>query len=240
MKNCSHEEILNVIRKNSGKPIRDAFLNSYMGNDHIRYPIDTPSLCAIAKDWMRDHQDLSADALADVLTSLIEGESSTEKIIAGIMLRYATPPQRKFDPIIFDRWLDHLVGWTEVDVVCTGNFPAKELPSEWTKWKKLLTKLSKDPNINKRRASLVLFCSPLSRVKDDDLAEVAFQNIERLKPEKEVLITKAISWVLRSMIKHYRESVSDYLDEHAGTLPKIAVRETRTKLTTGRKTNVRN
>ena len=37
------------------------------------------------------------------------------------------------------------------------------------------------------------------------------------------------------MIKHYRELVSDYLDEQAEMLPKIAVRETRTKLTTEKK-----
>lgn len=236
MKNRFHDEILKLIRKNSGKPIRDPFLNSYMGNDHIRYPIDTPSLRAIAKNWMRAHKDLLPHSLADVLTSLIQGESSTEKIIAGIMLGYATPAQRKFDPIIFDRWLDHLAGWTEVDAVCTGDFPAKQLPTEWSKWKKLLTKLSKDSNINKRRASLVLLCSPLTRAKHDDLVEVAFQNIGRLKSEKQVLITKAISWVLRSMIKHHRERVADYLQSHAESLPKIAVRETRTKLATGRKT----
>lgn len=236
MKNRFHEEILKLIRENSGKPVRDAFLNSYMGNDHLRYPIDMPSLRTITRQWMRDHKHLSAEDFADVLTNLMEGKSSTEKITAGIMLGYATPAQRKFDPMIFDKWLDHLVGWNEVDAACTGDFHTKEIPPEWPKWKKLLSKLSKDSNINKRRASLVLLCSPVSRVKDDRLAGMALQNIERLKSEKEVLITKAISWVLRSMIKHYRELVSNYLDEQEETLPKIAVRETKTKLTTGKKT----
>jgi 3-methyladenine DNA glycosylase AlkD len=37
------------------------------------------------------------------------------------------------------------------------------------------------------------------------------QNVDRLKSEKSVLITKAISWVLRSMIKHNRTLVEDYL-----------------------------
>jgi 3-methyladenine DNA glycosylase AlkD len=68
------------------------------------------------------------------------------------------------------------------------------------------------------------------------LAEEAFRRIEKLKSEKEIMITKAISWVLRSMIRHYRSEVSNYVDQNAATLPKIAVRETRVKLDTGIKT----
>ena len=53
--------------------------------------------------------------------------------------------------------------------------------------------------------------------------------------EKEVLITKAVSWLLRSMIKYYRNEVTDYLNENKESLPKIAVREVSIKLETGRK-----
>jgi 3-methyladenine DNA glycosylase AlkD len=238
MANPFHQEILKLIQKNSGKPTQHTFLDSYLGNDHMRYPIAAPALRAIAKEWMRAHRDLTSKELAGLLTSFIEGESSTEKVMAGIMMGYSASMQRKFDPMIFDQWLDHLIGWAEVDAVCTGDFTITQLPAEWPKWKKLVNKLSKDHNINKRRASLVLFSSPLSRVKDDRIAKVAFQIINRLKSEKEVLITKAISWVLRSMIKHYKESVATYLKENKETLPKIAVRETLIKLKTGRK-NVR-
>lgn len=235
MINAFHEEILNLIKKNSGKGTRHTFSDSYLGNNHPRYPITIPCLRVIAKDWMRAHRHLDPCALADLLTSLIEGESSTEKMMAGIMMGYATHPQRQFDPIIFDRWLNQLEGWAEVDAVCTGDFTITQLPSDWPRWKRLLNRLSKDPNINKRRASLVLFCSPVSRIKDDRLAEMAFKNLERLKSEKDVLITKAISWLLRSMIRHYRESVSAYISQNQETLPRIAVRETLTKLKTGRK-----
>jgi len=238
MVNPFHQEILKLIQKNSGKPTQHTFLDSYLGNDHMRYPIAAPALRAIAKEWMRAHRDLPTDVFADLLTSLIEGESSTEKVMAGIMMDYSIPMQRNFNPMIFDQWLDHLIGWAEVDAVCTGDLTITQLPADWPKWKKLLIKLSKDVNINKRRASLVLFCSPLSRHKDDRMSELAFQIINRLKSEKEVLITKAISWVLRSMIKHYKENVATYLKENKETLPKIAVRETLIKLKTGRK-NVR-
>lgn len=50
------------------------------------------------------------------------------------------------------------------------------------------------------------------------------------------MITKAVSWLLRSMIRHYKQEVSDYVDANINTLPKIAVRETLVKLKTGKKT----
>jgi 3-methyladenine DNA glycosylase AlkD len=239
MINPFHKEILNLIQENSGKPLRDSFLNSYLGNTHIRYPITAPVLRIIAREWMRTHRDLSAGDFAETLTSLIEAESSTEKITAGILMGYSAKSQRTFDPAIFGKWLDHLVGWAEVDALCTGDFPITQLPADWPKWKKLIVALSKDANINKRRASLVLFCSPVGRVRDVRLADEAFRRIEKLKSEKEIMITKAVSWVLRSMTRHYRTEVSDYLDDNAATLPKIAVRETRVKLDTGTKTRKR-
>src|SRR5687768_784200 len=166
-----HLELLTLIKNNSGKPNRESFLNSYLGNNHIRYPITAPALRVIAKEWMRAHKELTPDEFSEILTSLIEGESSTEKMMAGILMGYSAKSQRTFDPTIFDPWLDHLVGWAEVDAVCTGDFSVTQLPSDWPRWKKLIIRLSKDANINKRRASLVLFCSPVSKVKDERLAE---------------------------------------------------------------------
>lgn len=237
--NAFHAEILELIKKNSGKPTQHTFLNSYLGNQHPRYPISAPVLRRIAKNWMRDHRHLSAEVFQKLLTSLIQGESSTEKIMAGILLDASTPEQRKFHATSFDPWLDHLVGWAEVDSVCTGRYTISEIPMNWKVWKALLIRLSKSKNINKRRASLVLLCSPLRASDDQRLVSVAFRNIDRLKQEKEVIITRAISWVLRSMVKHHRKELITYLSANKETLPKIAVRETQTKLRTGKKTKAK-
>ena len=236
MPNAFHQEILQLIRKNSKDTVRDNSSAGYLGNDHPRYAITNPALRVIAKHWIRAHRDLDADQFVGLTDSLIKGESYTEKLMAGILLGYSSKSQRKFDPAIFDDWLQHLEGWAEVDSVCTGDYINAQLPSDWSRWKKLINKFSKDKNINKQRASLVLFCSPLSHVKDDAIAAVALQTVTRLKHEKDVMITKAISWVLRSMIRHYREMVSVFLNENAETLPRIAVRETLVKLKTGKKT----
>ncbi|HEY3403599.1 MAG TPA: DNA alkylation repair protein [Ohtaekwangia sp.] len=233
--NTLHHEILEEIKKKSGKPTAHTFLDSYLGNSHPRYPIGAPVLRTLAKEWMRSHRHLSASAMANLFTSLIEGESATEKSMAGILMDYTTREQRTFNPKLFDRWLDHLIGWAEVDAVCTGKYTITEIPAQWKVWKPLLVKFSKSKNIHKRRASLVLFCSPVSQVYDERLAEVIFQNINRLKAEKEILITKAISWVLRSMVKHYKKELTLFMKTEAETLPAIARRETMVKLKTGRK-----
>ena len=97
-----------------------------------------------------------------------------------------------------------------------------------------MIQFAKDKNIHKRRASLVLLCSPLRKSEDLRLAAISLQNVCRLKGEKEILITKAISWVLRSMVKHHRATLEMYLNEESG-LPAIALRETMRVLKTGRK-----
>jgi 3-methyladenine DNA glycosylase AlkD len=56
-----------------------------------------------------------------------------------------------------------------------------------------------------------------------------------LKGEKEIIITRAISWVLRSMVKHHRKALENYLKKNEKTLPAVAVRETKIKLDTGTK-----
>ena len=82
---------------------------------------------------------------------------------------------------------------------------------------------------------MVLLCSPLRQAKDERLLKMAFDNVSRLCGEKEILITKAISWVLRSAVKHHKAEVKKFVALNKDTLPKIAVRETTTVLKTGKK-----
>jgi 3-methyladenine DNA glycosylase AlkD len=231
-----HKTILSLIELSSGTGTQHTFLDSYLGNSHPRYVITAPTMRMIAREWMKDHKKLSCKDFHNTLDSLIHGKSATEKTMVGILLDLASKDQSTFDPNCFDEWLDHLVGWAEVDSVCTGNYTIEAIPNNLAVWKKLLTKLSGSKNINKRRASIVFLCSPLRKNGNPRLAELALTNIDRLKGEKEILITKAISWVLRSMVKHHRKMLEAYLKKNSSTLPAIAVRETMTKLKTGRKT----
>jgi 3-methyladenine DNA glycosylase AlkD len=230
-----HAELLSEIIKKSGKPTQHTYQDNYLGNSHPRYPISTPLLRITARSWVRTNQ-LSPKEYLALLTLLIEAPSSTEKTTAGILLDYANRDQINFDPKIYDRWLNHIVGWAQVDALCYGHFKVTQVLEQWSAWKKLLLKLNKSKNINKRRASIVLLCKPLTRSDDKRIQTLAFQLIDQLKSEKEVLITKAISWTLRSMVKLHRSPLKNYIAKNKQTLPAIAVRETLTKLKTGRKT----
>ena len=234
--NSHHSEILEIIKESSGQATQHTFLDSYLGNTHPRYSINAPTLRLIAREWMKDHKKMSTAEFQKTLNSLIEGESATEKFFAGILLDASTRDQRQFDPRCFEKWLDHLVGWAEVDSVCTGHYTITAIPENFAVWKKILVRLAKSKNINKRRASLAFLCSPLRNVSDNRLAQLALENVDRLKHEKEILITKAISWVLRSMANHHKVMLEKYLKKNQKNLPAIAVRETLTKLKTGKKT----
>jgi 3-methyladenine DNA glycosylase AlkD len=237
--NAHHEELLDLIKTKSGKPTQHTYLDEYLGNSHPRYPINAPTLREIARVWMNANRMLTEKDFSKLIDSLIKGKSATEKVMAGILLDRATSEQKKFRPQLFEKWLDHLEGWAEIDSVCTGKYTITEIPENPSEWKKILTSLSKSKNINKRRASLVFLTSPLRHSDEPWLAALAFQNIDRLKKEKEIIITRAISWLLRSMDKLHRPALIQYLSGNEKTLPLIAVRETKIKLATGTKSGAR-
>lgn len=234
--NSHHREILQLIKDAPGEATQHTFSDAYFGNTNPRYPISNPVLRMLAREWMKEHRDMSVKEFATVLDSLAKGKSSTEKMMCGMLTDYCTKEQLALPPKLFDGWIDHLSGWAEIDSVCTGRYSKLMIPADFTTWRVLLEKMSHSKNINKRRASLVFLCSPISHHASDDMAALAFANINRLKHEKEILITKAISWLLRSMYRHYKNAVKVYVMENKASLPKIAVRETLKKLETGRKT----
>lgn len=232
----AHRVLLKEIEKHAGKAALDPFLDNYFGNKHPKHKIKSATLRNIARTWIRANTDLTPEKLAIVLTSLMKGRSCTEKLLAGVILDSSRKEQRAIKPVYFDRWLNYLEGWVEIDTLCTGKYASNEVPAQWTAWKKQLNAFSRSSSISKRRASLVLLCSPLRKHADKRLLDQALRTVDKLAPEKEVLITKAISWVLRCAIPHFPGAVKKYLTLNKDRLPKIAVRETLTKLTTGTKT----
>jgi 3-methyladenine DNA glycosylase AlkD len=231
-----HRELLREIKKKAGEPVRDPFLENYLGNPHPLYVIKSAALRKILRTWLAEHLELTPMQLAAVVTSLVRGKTSTEKCAGGLLLDCARKSMRGFDPKLFDRWLTPMIGWVEVDSLCTGRYPEAEIPREWSRWKAVLNRLSRSSNIQKRRASLVLLCSPLRHSADPRLLKQALTTVSRLSGEREVLITKAISWVLRSASVHYPNEIRKYITLNKEILPAIAVRETMTKISTGKKT----
>lgn len=205
----------------------------YVGTTKPVYFLKAVDIRKIFANFQKRHPEMTSTEFTDLLDSLSQGKTYNEFVAIGLLLGKYPHLRRIIDPFCLDRWLEFAEGWAEVDVICQLNFTAVEMLERWETWQKLLNHLVQSENVHKRRASLVLLTKPLRESEDPRLAELALSNIETLKAEKHILITKAVSWVLRSMIKHHRSEVERYLDENAASLPKVAVRETRNKLVGG-------
>lgn len=235
-----HERLLTEIRAldrppREGPPQRD----SYGGSGHPFYSFGVPERRAIAKAWLASRRGTESAEVLAVLDSLFAGESHEEKTLPGFILAAHRAARRAVRAHDLDRWLGELNGWAEVDCLCQSVFTAEEMTADWPEWKALIERLAADPNINKRRAAMVLLNAPLRSSDDRRFRDLGLQVIDRLKGERDILITKAVSWLLRTMTLRHRAAVEDYLARESEHLPKIAVRETRVKLATGVKSGRR-
>ncbi len=58
---------------------------------------------------------------------------------------------------------------------------------------------------------------------------------ELLAADSDPMVAKALSWALRTVIRHDETAVVDFLERHGDELPSLVTREVRTKLATGSK-----
>lgn len=231
------EEIVDLIKESVPPPkeINKWVGEVYLGSKRPFLGMATTKKRQLAGRWRREHQDLSYDELIDLLDSLFIGDSFEEATIASELLNQFPHHRANLELDKIYEWLGCLNGWGEIDALCQRTFPAKELLARWPEWRKFLVKLNQDSDIRRRRASVVLLCKSLKESPDPRLSELAFKNVSKLQHEREILITKAVSWVLRELIKYHKEEVATYIDNNEDKLPRIAVRETRRKLSTGKK-----
>jgi len=232
-----HAALLAELRK-VARPIRHDLPpqnDSYGGSGRPYYNVSVPDRRGIVKRWLASHKTMAAEAFFAVVDSLTEGESHEEKTLAGMLVGANARARAAVTTKDLDRWLGRLNGWAEVDTWCQNLFTAEDMLADWPAWRDLIDRLSTDANINKRRAALVLLNGPVHYCPDPRFRDLAFIVLERLKPERPILITKAVSWLLRSMLTQHRDAVVTYIAANEASLPAIALRETRTKLKTGTK-----
>ncbi len=234
-----HEELLSMITIHQKHlPSADyERLQRYLGTNKKCYVIGAENCGNIVKEWIKQNPNMATLEFTALLDRLYDGESVEEIFIAGSLLRRLPQLRRALAPEIIDVWLNELHGWAEVDSLCQSCFTADEILHRWKTWKRLLTAFASDGNVQKKRASLVLLTRAVRESNERKLSDLAFANIQKLKSNGDILITKAISWLLRDLIKLHRNAVEDFVKNNPGTLPKIAIRETQIKLLTGKKTS---
>ena len=232
-----HKEILAQIKQYAARESArlDTRGDHYIGTTKPAYALKAAVIGEIVRGWIARYPDLTPTDYRHLLDSLSRGKTHNEFAFIGPLLSHLPRLRKTLAPRTLDGWLARAEGWVEVDCICQSNFTADELLANWGEWERWLIAWSRSANVYKRRASLVLLTKPVRDSADARLARLAFANIGRLKRDKHILITKALSWLLRDLVKQHRAEVEAYLDAHADTLPKVAVRETRVKLETGKK-----
>jgi 3-methyladenine DNA glycosylase AlkD len=232
---AEHGALLAQLRS-LARPYRGGVQNdSYSGSGRPFLNVSAPERRELIRRWLKAHRSASDADLVSFAGSMFDGETHEEKTLGALLLGYSARARRASTPAMVDGWLGRLNGWAEIDSLCASVFSAEDLSRAWPAWRGLIERLSGDANINKRRAALVLLTTPTRASDDPRFAELGFEVVERLKGERDILITKAVSWLLRSMAVRHGAAVGAYLEAEAAALPAVAVRETRTKLRTGTK-----
>ncbi len=234
-----HQVLLDQLRAAARPPDSRFDPASYLKSGASFLNVAVPEQRRIARAWLKEHRSWPDARVLALVDDLVRGEHHEEKTLGLHLLEGLGRGRRPFGPSEVDRWLDHLVGWAEVDSLCQSIFGPEDLLGDWPAWSGFIRRLASDANINKRRAALVLLVRPAGRSPEPRLRDLAFETIDTLKREREVILTKAVSWLLRALTEHHPEEVARYLDAQGPSLAAIAVRETRVKLATGRKTSRR-
>lgn len=227
-----HYELIALLKKEGRDPGGFPIVK-YLGTTHMVYNVPVPLLQRLVKDWVKTHQAISQNNLISFVDALFHGDSREEKKVASLILGRFPKQLHTLEPSSLDRWLGELTGWEEVDSFCDEI--DVWLRVDPVKRVSLLKKWNKDKQIEKRRASLVVLCSSVLQNNSMALCDLSFAFIDSLKSEKHVMLTKAVSWLLRALIKYHKTEVTRYLKENASTLPHIAIREVIRKLETGKK-----
>lgn len=231
------QEIATLLQQAAGKP---DFLSgiqgaSYMGTSKSYYPIRAAQFGQAASQWLANHPDLSLEEFTLTLNCLAESRVHNEFVMIGVLISRLPKLTHQIDPHALQFWLERAEGWAEVDVICQNSFRADDVLASWDAWQAVLRAFKSNPNVHVRRASLVLLVRPVRESPNIRLSNLAFENIAALEAERDILITKAVSWLLRSLVKYHRAELENYLEAHKDSLPKVAIRETRNKLISGRK-----
>ena len=233
--NRHHQRILRQIESTEPGRGQTNQRPEHLGTSRTWHGLANAQRRRILLDFVADHPDISYDAWLTLIDSLYQGVSYEERCAPQTLLLKFTPYRRRLPLSQLDAWLGQLDGWAEVDSTCQTVFSAADMLLDWDGWRAFLERLAADDNINKRRASLVLLTAPVSQSDDEGILELSLQLIDELKCERDKLITKAVSWLLRKGIKQHRDAIAAYVDANADSLPAIATRETRKKLLTGKK-----
>jgi len=198
------------------------------------YGVRVPQLREIARDWQRAHKAVAREDLMALVEALWDGESREEKMLALYLLQC----YKRWIPGLtwahFERWRQGLDNWEVTDglgVRTLGPWlladPEARLDYLWH--------LIADEEMWSRRLALVATVWLNRGYQDLSFPDLTLKLIDRVKAERDPMITKAVSWALREMTKTHPDRVDAYVQQNRDALTAHVVREVNNKLRTGLK-----
>jgi len=195
------------------------------------YGVKVPRLREIANAWYRAHREIARDDLFALVERLWEAGSREGRQIVFYLLEHYSRWTPDLPQACFERWRRDLDSWVETDGL--GWTLALWLMGDPDARLDYLWELIADEDVWSRRLALV----PLARINRGAMGAtfpaLTLQLIDRVKAERHPMITKAVSWVLREMIRRHRDQVTIYLEQNRDALASHVVREVNNKLHTG-------
>ncbi len=188
----------------------------------------------IVRSWRSQHKDIDLDDLLALVEALWAGPSREERLVALELLQHYPDsiPQLTWEH--FDRWRRDLDSWELTDVLGLGVLgvwvAAEQEHRAWHLWD-----LIADQDVWSRRLGVVGGIGLNRALQTVESATLVLEMVDQVKEDRHPMITKAVSWTLRTLGTRHSDTVLAYLEANEEVLARHVVREVTNKLTTGRK-----
>jgi len=211
------------------------FVKKYLGTKRKFLNIKSSSRDKVLRKYKKLLNELPSKDLVTILTDLIKSDTFDFLNFAGKFISSSKKARENIGIFELNLFIENTTGWAECDSICQSLFEGNEVLKRFNEFEKIIFTFCSSNNVQLKRASLVLQVKPIREIKDERLKKLSFATIDLLKKEEPILLTKAVSWLLRSLTNHYKEEVAIYIQKNKQDLPAIAYRETRRKIISGKK-----
>lgn len=198
------------------------------------YGVRVPQLREMARDWQQAHKKVAREDLMVLVEALWAGDSREERMLAvHLLLRY----KRWIKTLSwdhFDRWRRQVDNWEVCDGLSQWVMGAWILDDPQSRLDRL-RELIADEDLWSRRMALVATAWLNRGYEGFSCPVLTLELVDRTRAERDPMITKAVSWALRGLIKLHPERVEAYLETHRDELAGHVTREVENKLRTGLK-----
>jgi len=194
--------------------------------------VRVPILRKIARDWVKENKETSDKEFLALLRALWKQPVSEVRTLALELLMANKKYLKNFDWQIGESWLNDVDNWSHCDLLSTQilGFLVLYDKSHLPKLKNYLKKKGRWF----RRSAIVSLIQLIREKEISPLKVLAM--IDQIADDRDPMIQKAISWVLREMVRSGTgKEVKKYIKKNKDRLAGFVGREVQNKLKTGLK-----